>query len=63
MKILTALMITLASLSMVHAAEPETSEVVVQMPGTKEISVVLADDKMPAEGECKAVCMLPGLFD
>ena len=64
MKTLIALILALASLSTVYAADPETSEtVVVQLPIPQEITLALVDDATPAEGGCKAVCMLPPSSD
>ncbi len=64
MKTLIALMLALASLSTADATELETSDtIVVQLPIPEEIALALADEAIPAEGECKAVCMLPTSFD
>ena len=64
MKTLTALILALASLSTVYATEPETSDqATVQLPISEAITLAMVDDALPAEGECKAVCMLPTSFD
>jgi hypothetical protein len=64
MKTLTALILPLASLSVVHASEVETSTpVAIQLPTTETIAIAFADDALPSTGECKAVCMLPGSID
>ena len=64
MKTLTALILTLASLNMVHASESDNNApVTVQLPTTEAIIVALADDALPPASECKAVCMLPASFE
>ena len=64
MKTLTALILALASLTMVHASESDTNaSVVVTLPAAGTITVALADDTLPPVSECKAVCMLPASFE
>ena len=64
MKTLTALFLALASLSMVHASESETSApATVSLPPMETTTVALADDAPPPVSECKAVCMLPASFE
>ena len=64
MKTLTALILVLASLITVYAMEFETSDqAAVQLPINEGITLNLIDNAPPAEGECKAVCMLPPSFD
>lgn len=63
MKTLTVLIIALASLSTVYAAESETSDpVAVPLPGIEEITIAMADAATAPAGECKAVCALPPSF-
>ncbi len=62
MKILTALMITLASLSTVHAVEPvDATGQGAMEPSPKEITVAFANtvSRETGTGECEAVCTLP----
>jgi hypothetical protein len=65
MKTLTALILTLASLSSVQASESDThAPMTVQPLTTTEITIALADDTLAnTGGECKAVCRLPAFFD
>jgi hypothetical protein len=64
MKTLTALILALASLSMVHASESEANApVAIQLPTAPQITVALAEKVLQPANECKAVCTLPTSFD
>ena len=64
MKISIALMLALAGLSAAHATELETSgTMMVRLPTQEERILVLADEVISTEGECKAICMLPTALD